>query len=278
MATTIALPYDDLRPHVLRPKKSFLQRLNNTPDQLISRIRSLKADDSSSLLRQSYHYDRSRAVSTVSTVSVMSSVDPERDYFPDAAKHVDVNAERPASCAVLSPPTSPTETSFFPIQQFLSPMDRKTSREFVQGMQTYVHWKQATYQSTLGQGPMSSPPQTPQSSFSWSSSRSTRSDMSDEDMDDWLDNPMDADVHRFRKLSASSLESLAYSEEPEKKIHVIKEQPDEEESAARTDRRELSAMWRETWCWETDGPGHGKNDQQAYEIVLPTATSDDISP
>jgi hypothetical protein len=261
MATTIALPYDDLRPHVLRPKKSFLQRLNNTPDQLKSRMRSLKADDSTSLLRQSY--DRSRAVSSV---SIMSSIEPERDYFPDVTKHTEINMDRPASCAVLSPPTSPTEGSFFPIQQFLSPMDRKTSKQFVQGMQTYVHWKQATYESTLSQGPLNSPPQTPQSSFSWSSSRSSKSEMSDEEMDDWLDNPMDADVHRFRKLSASSLESLAISEQPEKKIHVIEEQPDEEDGEAQLDRRNLSSMWRETWCWEKD---------QSYKIVLPTSTATD---
>ncbi|USP81534.1 hypothetical protein yc1106_08808 [Curvularia clavata] len=264
MATTIALPYDDLRPHVLRPKKSFLQRLNNTPDQLKSRMRSLKADDSTSLLRQSY--DRSRAVSSL---SIMSSAEPERDYFPDVTKHTDVNMDRPASCAVLSPPTSPTEGSFFPIQQFLSPMDRKTSKQFVQGMQTYVHWKQATYESTLSHGPLSSPPSTPQSSFSWSSSRSSRSEMSDEEMDDWLDNPMDADVHRFRKLSASSLESLALSEQPEKKIHVIEEQPDEEEGATRLDNHKLSSMWRETWCWETD------SQSRCTTIVLPTSSAND---
>jgi hypothetical protein len=271
MATTIALPYDDLRPHVLRPKKSFLQRFNHSPDHLISRMRSLKADDSASLLRQSS--DRLRAASTV---SIISTPELERDYFPDVTKHTEITADRPMSAAVLSPPTSPTQGSFFPIHQFLAPMDRKTSKEFVQGMQTYVHWKQATYESTLSQASSGSPPQTPQSSFSWSSSRSTRSDMSDEEMDDWLDKPMDADVHRFRKLSASSLESLACPEEPEKKIHVIQEQPDEEESAARSDRQQLSSMWRETWCWETDSQGRTTNDQRC-EIILPTSTADDDS-
>lgn len=91
--------------------------------------------------------------------------------------------------------------------------------------------------------------------------------MSDEEMDDWLDNPVDADVHRFRKLSASSLESLAISEQFEKKIHVIEEQPDEEEGATRAANRQLSSMWRETWCWETDS-------QSRTTIVLPTSSAD----
>ncbi|EUC34234.1 hypothetical protein COCCADRAFT_36091 [Bipolaris zeicola 26-R-13] len=267
MTTTIALPYDDLRPHVLRPKKSFFQRLN-TPDHLISRMRSLKVDDSASLLRLSS--DRSR----VSTVSLLSTPDLDRDYFPDLTKHTEL--ERPVSCAVLSPPTSPMEGSFFPIQQFLAPMDRKTSKEFVQGMQTYVHWKQATYESTINQAPSTSPPQTPQSSYSWTSSKSSRSEMSDEEMDDWLDKPMDADVHRFRKLSAASLESLPSSDGSEIKIHVIQEQPDEEEIAAQGNRRQLSSMWRETWCWETNSQNRTANDQ-GYEIVLPTSTADDDS-
>ncbi|EOA91703.1 uncharacterized protein SETTUDRAFT_162322 [Exserohilum turcica Et28A] len=99
--------------------------------------------------------------------------------------------------------------------------------------------------------------------------------MSDEEMDDWLDKPMDADVHRFRKLSAASLESLAYPEEPEKKIHVIREHPDEDESETRADRQ-LSAVWRETWCWETQAQRLSAKDQ-AYEINLPTSTPDDDS-
>ena len=99
--------------------------------------------------------------------------------------------------------------------------------------------------------------------------------MSDEEMDDWLDKPMDADVHRFRKLSAASLESLpSSSDESEIKIHVIQEQPDEEEIAAQGNRRQLSSMWRETWCWETNSQNRTANNQ-GYEIVLPTSTADE---
>ncbi|KAI4658209.1 uncharacterized protein J4E79_007191 [Alternaria viburni] len=242
MSTTIGVPYDDLRPHVLRQKKSFFQRLNETHDQLLSHMRSLKEDPVLSVKQSA---ERTRASSTTSLTSVPES---DRESSQDTTRCTEFDLETPISSGFLSPPISPVEGSFFPIQQFLMPMDRKPSKEFIQGMQGYVHWKQATYESTLS--PPISPPQTPQSSYSWSSSRSTRSEMSDEEMDDWLDRPMDADVHRFRKISASSLEESSDSDnDDEKKIHVIQEQPeDEDDSASREERQHISAMWRETWC------------------------------
>ncbi|KAI4618238.1 uncharacterized protein J4E87_007906 [Alternaria ethzedia] len=241
MSTTIGVPYDDLRPHVLRQKKSFFQRLNETHDQLLSHMRSLKEDPVLSVKQSA---ERTRASSTTSLTSVPES---DRESSQDTTRCTEFDLETPISSGFLSPPISPVEGSFFPIQQFLMPMDRKPSKEFIQGMQGYVHWKQATYESTLS--PPISPPQTPQSSYSWSSSRSTRSEMSDEEMDDWLDRPMDADVHRFRKISASSLEESSDSDsDDEKKIHVIQEQPEDEDSASREERQHISAMWRETWC------------------------------
>jgi hypothetical protein len=258
--TTIGVPYDDLRHHVVRPKKSFFQRLNDTHDQLLSHMRSLKEDPALSVKQSA---ERTRASSTTSLMSVAES---DRETLQDATRSTEVDLETPISSGLLSPLISPVEGSFFPIQEFLMPMDRKPSKEFIQGMQGYVHWKQAAYESTLS---LSSPPQTPQSSYSWSSSKSSRSEMSDEEMDDWLDRPMDADVHRFRKISASSLEESSDAEEEEKKIHVIEEQPEDEDSATREERQHISAMWRETWCMRhsrEESIDEGQSNEVAPEV------------
>ena len=243
----------------MRPKKSFFQRINAANDQLLSHMRSMKTEESTSS-------ERSRAASVVSLTSPAES---EREYFQDVTKQTEIDYESPMSSGFLSPPISPAEGSFFPIQQFLTPRDRKSSRELLQGMQTYVHWKQATYESNLNQVHPVSPPQTPQSMCSLSSSRSARSDMSDEEIDDWLEKPMDADVHRFRALSASSLESPLPAEEAEPKIHVIAEHPNEDDSEYDSEYKVSSAMWRETWCWEPETNEYDTEDSSDEIISLP---------
>ncbi|KAL1799531.1 hypothetical protein ACET3X_003568 [Alternaria dauci] len=263
MTTTIGMSYEDLRPQAVRPKKSFFQRLNDTHDQLISHMRSLKEDPVLSIKQG----ERTRASSTTSLASTPES---DRENSHDATRTTEIDGDDRISSGFLSPPISPVEGSFFPIQQFLMPRDRKPSKEFIQGMQGYVHWKQATYESSLSL-PIS-PPGTPQTSYSWSSSRSTKSEMSDEQMDDWLDRPMDADVHRYRKVSASWLEGSNVSEEDEKKIHVIPEHPDEDDNASREERQHISAMWRETWCMQDSREGSFVDDQ--HSEVAPEATED----
>ncbi|CAI9629060.1 hypothetical protein GT037_001602 [Alternaria burnsii] len=263
MTTTIGMSYEDLRPQAVRPKKSFFQRLNDTHDQLISHMRSLKEDPVLSVKQG----ERTRASSTTSLTSTPES---DRENSQDATRTTEIDNDDRISSGFLSPPLSPVEGSFFPIQQFLLPRDRKPSKEFIQGMQGYVHWKQATYESTLSL-PIS-PPGTPQTSYSWSSSRSTKSEMSDEQMDDWLDRPMDAEVHRYRKVSASWLEGSNESEEDEKRIHVIQEHPDEDDSAAREERQHISAMWRETWCMQDSREGSFIED--SHSEVAPEATED----
>ena len=65
MTTTIGMSYEDLRPQAVRPKKSFFQRLNDTHDQLISHMRSLKEDPVLSVKQG----ERTRASSTTSLTS-----------------------------------------------------------------------------------------------------------------------------------------------------------------------------------------------------------------
>jgi len=262
MTTTIGLPYDDLRPHVVRPKRSFLQRLNETHEQLISHMRSLKVEETT--LSTKHHGPSTERMRTLSTVSLTSTSGSERDYF----QTTDSESESPLSSGFLSPPLSPADGSSFPIHQFLSPKDRKSSHEYIKGMQSYVNRKQANYESMVHRSLPISPPQTPPLD-SASSLKSAKSEMSDERIDDWLDRPMDAELHRFQKLSAPPSE-YSDSEEDENKIHVIVEQPDEEDNAAQEERVANSARWRETWCMQ-------KAPEAGSSISLPYKVNDAVS-
>lgn len=72
--------------------------------------------------------------------------------------------------------------------------------------------------------------------------------MSDEQMDEWLERPVDAEVHRYRKLSEVSSSWLdGLTDEEDLKIHVIKEQPDEEDYAALWQRPRASSIYPEDW-------------------------------
>ncbi|EDU44899.1 hypothetical protein L13192_02802 [Pyrenophora tritici-repentis] len=258
MTTTIGLPYDDLRPHVVRPKRSFLQRLNETHEQLISHMRSLKVEEPT--LSTKHHGPSMERMRTMSTVSLTSTSGSEREYF----QSTDSESESPMSSGFLSPPLSPADGSSFPIHQYLSPKDRKSSHEYIKGMQSYVNRKQATYESMVQRSLPISPPQTPPLD-SASSLKSAKSEMSDEQIDDWLDRPMDAELHRFQKLSASGSEYSTDSEDDENKIHVIVEQPDEEDNAAHEERLANSARWRETWCMQK-APECGSTASLPYKV------------
>jgi hypothetical protein len=280
--TTIGVPYEDLRPRVLRSKKSFFQRVSDTHEQLISHMRSLKVEEPTSAPKPSL--ERTRAAST------SSASDSERESSEDLIRYsyAEIDYDSP-STGPMSPPLSPQESSF-PIQHFLLPSERKSSRESVRGMQSYVQWKQATYESSLGQRLPLSPPQTPQSSHSWNSSKSARSEMSEEQMDDWLDRPMNAELHRYRKNSASWLDDSTDSEEDDKKIHVIEEHPEEEDSAAEEDSfmydhlQLPAASNRQTWStWYTamdEGHSDNSDDDIAPDQIIedaPTSPEDVLS-
>jgi hypothetical protein len=96
--------------------------------------------------------------------------------------------------------------------------------------------------------------------------------MSEEQMDDWLDRPMDAEWHRFRKHSASWLDDSTDSEEGEKKIHVIEEHPEEdsvaEEDSFAYDSWKPASTYRQTWnTWYSTLETHGNNDNSDEDIA-----------
>ncbi|KAF1831974.1 hypothetical protein BDW02DRAFT_504081 [Decorospora gaudefroyi] len=263
--TTIGFPFDNLRPQVARPKKSFLQRLNDTHDQLISHMRLLKVDELPVAVKPSA--ERSRAWSTTSLT------DSERSYTQDVTKTIEIESESPPSTGTISPPLSPHDGSF-PLHQFLAPRDRKTSREFVHGLQTYVQWKQDAYEASLGRESPISPPRTPQSSRSCASSRTARTDLSDEQMDDWLERPVDADLHRYQKRAAASwLDDGTDSDSEEKKIHVIEEQPDKEDDATMDIWQRASILYRQRSVQKSETE-HDSDDASQSDGELSTPKED----
>jgi hypothetical protein len=105
--------------------------------------------------------------------------------------------------------------------------------------------------------------------------------MSDEQMDDWLDRPMDAELHRHRKHSASWLDDSTDSEEEDKKIHVIEEHPDEEDSAAEEDSFVYDHLQlpisthRQTWStWYTTLDTPQQSDASDEDIAPDQCTVD----
>jgi hypothetical protein len=98
--------------------------------------------------------------------------------------------------------------------------------------------------------------------------------MSDEQIDDWLERPIDADVHRYRKLSEVSTSWLDdfSDDEDDYKIHVIKEQPDEEDHAALCQSRRASSVYPEDWMRSKEA--HDE-DSAPEDDVTPTGNASD---
>jgi hypothetical protein len=97
--------------------------------------------------------------------------------------------------------------------------------------------------------------------------------MSDEQIDDWLERPIDADVHRYRKLSEVStswLDDLS-DDEDDLKIHVIKEQPDEEDAALCQSRR-ASSVYPEDWMRLKEAQNE---DPASEDDITPTGNASD---
>ncbi|KAF1940326.1 hypothetical protein EJ02DRAFT_456148 [Clathrospora elynae] len=286
---TIGFPFEQLRPQTPKPKKSFLQRLNEAHDTLISNVRSMKVDDVPVQLKQPTERTRT-PLRTDNQLSVASSITSwsgsERDGTQFAAKYSEINYDGPLSTGVMSPPLSPREGNFTTsFQQFMTPRDRKGSREFMQGMQNFMQSRQAAYQSSSELRPsLISPPQTPRSSHSTSSWRSSPSEMSDEDMDNWLERPMDAELHRFRKkseASASWIDDATDAEEDIWTLQVIKEHELEEVSAALSEGQRLEEAHEErdtpdmsngkttTSCEVTSPKQHSTKVQNSKLLSLP---------
>lgn len=122
-----------------------------------------------------------------------------------------------------------------PFHYFTPPKERDGRRTIVQGMQSFVLWNQSSKNSAVARPSYMSPPCTPRSSHSRASSRVAQSEMSDEQIEKWLERPLDAEDHRRRKFSGCSAHSKQESSDKNNSgvmISVIEEDMDETDDSA----------------------------------------------
>lgn len=172
------------------PRRSLLQRLNEKQGALVAHIRLNRNEE------QVHRRPRLRALSSPSTLTVSSATPSYSSATTD--KDSDFQDQSTSS------PNGSTEDFSVPYQYARMPKDRESRQKIVYGMQNFIIWKQASCESDLARSFHNSPPQTPQSSHSWSSLSSASTEISDEQLEQWLERPVDADLHRSRKASAAS--------------------------------------------------------------------------
>ncbi|KAH9864270.1 hypothetical protein J1614_010204 [Plenodomus biglobosus] len=194
--TTIGFRFEEDR-IIAPPKRTFLQKLNERQGALVAHIRLNRNEEQAYRRQKQAEQSRQRALSSSSTLTVDSATPSNGS----AATDRDPDSQDESDC---SSPTDNTEDFSVPYQYAKLPKDRESRRKIVGGMQNFITWKQASYDSDLARPFHISPPQTPQSSHSWSSLGSAPTEMSDEQLEEWLERPMDAELHRSRKASAAS--------------------------------------------------------------------------
>lgn len=213
---TIGIRFEDLCPSGTQPKRSLLQKLNESHGSFISSMRLSKSEKHTNRRQKYIEESRSRALSTSSsltqvsvTPSDASASSVEKDNTKNGSRNSSVNDNlslSPGDCNCRN-----NSDFSVPFQYANMPKDREQRRNIVNGMQSFMIWKQASYDSSLERPFHISPPQTSQSSHSWSSLCSAPSEMSDEQVEQWLERPVTADEHRSRKASGGSAASVAVS-------------------------------------------------------------------
>ncbi|KAH7384506.1 hypothetical protein BKA66DRAFT_416940 [Pyrenochaeta sp. MPI-SDFR-AT-0127] len=232
--STIGFRFEDERPCSSQSKRSFLQKLNERHGTLISNLRLKKGEESPH--RAGVRNERPYTSSFyASKISVTSSSTSSRG----SELHGNVNElESDESDDDFEPPPTDIESLKYgelgmPFHHFTSSKERDGRRTLINGIQSFVLWKQSSSNLATTRPFCISPPCTPRSSHSMASSRASPSEMSDEQIEDWLERPEDAEDHRRRKFSGCSANSKQDStdrNDARGTIDVIEEDHDETES------------------------------------------------
>ncbi|KAF2025901.1 hypothetical protein EK21DRAFT_116353 [Setomelanomma holmii] len=205
--------YDE-RPAMPKVKKSFLQKLTERNGALKLHMRSSRGGD---------RHDEPRTASRTSSSSSaskdffkMSRSDRTQNDF--ALRYDDLEG-----AGVVSPPTSEPHA---PVRQAsneaisLAQPDRKVSQDArmkdLPSLPRLLSSHSATSANSPCTSPLAPPPFSPWISHTVRRARSIPNEMSDEEMDEWLEKPEDAEVHRERKLSEASAKSNASLEKERK--------------------------------------------------------------
>lgn len=195
------------QPTMPKTKKSFMQKLTERHEALKLQLRSPKLDDVS--------HDEERAPSRSSTSSSHKDFfklapvtwTPKTDRIKSefAILYDDIAGDNyPSPSFVQSPLSTPTENDSRAHDQDISRTRRKVNREASASDLFATRPLHSSYSTmSMNSSRLSSPTTTRPSSIQ-TRARSLPSEMSDEQMDAWLEQPEDAEVHRRRKHSASS--------------------------------------------------------------------------
>ncbi|KAH7083035.1 hypothetical protein BKA63DRAFT_142326 [Paraphoma chrysanthemicola] len=205
--------YDE-RPAMPKTKKSFLQKLTERNGALKLHMRSIRGED---------RHDEQRPTSRTSSSSSVS-----KDFFKISKSERTQNdfALRYDDLEGAGQPSPTTSEPHAPVRQdsneAVSPAQhaRKSHQDALPkdapSMLRLLSSHSVQSSDSPCTSPLAPPPFSPWISHTVRA-RSIPNEMSDEQMDDWLEKPEDAEVHRERKLSEASAKSSNDSSEKERK-------------------------------------------------------------
>ncbi|KAF1845204.1 uncharacterized protein K460DRAFT_366089 [Cucurbitaria berberidis CBS 394.84] len=186
-----------------KPKRSFLEKLNVRHGSLSLHIRSKKSEP---MMREhGQQYDHSRTPSS-SGEEVSPTTQTNHNPFDFESRYYDVKAELCRTDVNLSPILRQDGAFGIPLQHATAQNDWEGTSDFhsIQGLLR----RPASQDSTSAK-----PTYMPLPVSRKSSSRGASSEMSDEQIEDWLERPEDAEVHRYRKMWEDSASSRGGSME-----------------------------------------------------------------
>jgi hypothetical protein len=197
--------FEEEPPTMIKSKKSFIQKLTERHEALKLHIRSPKLDD----LDQDDQRAPSRGSSSSSVqkdfFKILPAVWSTKSERPIAMRYDDIaDDSQPSPVFVKSPVTTPTELDCKIEEQKTFARIRRHDRRESSVMEMNATHRLYTSHSIASLGSACASPRT---SIKFSPpkarSRSLPSQMSDEQIDAWLDSPEDAELHRQRKLAQS---------------------------------------------------------------------------
>jgi hypothetical protein len=209
IGTDVDFEFHDERPAMAKSKKSFIQKLTERHGALKVHMRSPKLDDMD-------HEDQrapSRASSSSSASKDFFKISPtvwhtksDRSRSDFGMRYDDIAGDNlPSPVFVKSPDATPVEFDFRTQEQTqLRRRERQCRRESSVIEMNATHRLYSSHSTTSFGSSCSSPRTSTRFIPPKPRSRSLPSEMSDEQMDAWLDRPEDAEAHRQRKHSASS--------------------------------------------------------------------------
>jgi hypothetical protein len=225
--------YDE-RPAMPKTKKSFLQKLTERNGALKLHMRSIRGED---------RHDEQRTASRTSSSSSVSKdffkiSKPERAQNDFALRYDDLEGAGRPSPTTSEPHAhvrqdgneamSPAQHERKPDQDVV-PKSPPTTLRLLSSHGAHVSDSPCT-------SPLAPPPFSPWISHTVRRARSIPNEMSDEQMDEWLEKPEDAEVHRKRKLSEASAKSNSSAEKERKTASFLSDWSLPSEDAPRDHR------------------------------------------